>query len=330
MYRVYLALGLLLLCGWTHADDTKAMTKAEQQEVMQELEREIEHARQQIDVAARQLANLHKKKYALGGSGNRAMLGVLLDGEDGGLEIVGVTPGGGAAAAGMQAGDRIIEIGGVAMDEASYPRKALGRVMRDVVPGDDVALVYLRDGERVPTTVATQARDVHMIALLDEKLDAKLGEQALDLGDLKIELQELGADITTAIAANPNVDRQMWIQHASTAHALMPVRGELAKYFDVDEGVVVRHVAPDSELQPGDVLLEIAGTSITQLQQAAELLDNLDGEAEVQVQRHGRKRDVLVTPDDFAVAAERGVKQVIRIDSGGGKEVEVNVEVVDD
>jgi len=162
-----------------------------------------------------------------------------------------------------------------------------------------------------------------MIALLDEKL----GDKALDLGDLKIELKGLGSEVSTALAELPDIDRQVWMQKSSAAHALMPVSGELAKYFDVKEGIVVRKVAQSSELKAGDVLLQIAGTSITELDQAADLLDDLDSAAEVQVQRHGRKREVTVLPGDFAGAGEKVVKKVIRI---GSLDDEINVEVVDD
>jgi len=148
MYRCYLGLVLLVMGFGVFADAEAPVSDAQTQEIVQEIELEIERAREQIDAAARELANLHKKKYALGSSGNKAMLGVLLDGNDehAGLEIVGVTPGGGAAAAGMQAGDRIIAIGGVSVENDPSPRKTLGGVMHEVEPGEDVTLVYLRDG----------------------------------------------------------------------------------------------------------------------------------------------------------------------------------------
>ncbi len=311
MYKTLVVAALLLINLYTFAEAEQVISAAEQREIVEEIEVEIERARQQIDAAARELASLHTKKYALGSNSNKAMLGVLLDGHDeqGGLQIVGVTPGGGAAAAGLQAGDRIVAISGVSVEEDPHPRKALAKVMQNVAAGDDVTVFYLRDGEPVETTVTTQARAVHMITLLDEQL----GEKALDLGSLTIDLKELGSDLSAAVVDLPHIERQVWVQHSSSKHALMSVSGPLAKYFDVDEGVIVHHVADSSELQPGDVLLNIAGNTISNLEQAAHLLDNIEGDTEAQIKRHGRKRTVTVQPDDLSGAAEQMVKRVIRV-----------------
>ena len=288
--------------GVVQADPTPKLEPEEKAALIIEIEEEIERARQEIDVAARELAKLHKKKYAMGSGSNKAMLGVLLDGEKdqpGGVEIIGVTPGGGAAAANMQAGDRIIAIGGESLADDPHPRKTLSRVMSDVSPGAEVDVVFMRGDERVETSIATQARSVHMLTLLDEELV----EQSLGLKDLQVDLQmelgELGSEIRSALSA--------------ADMALLPVDGELASYFDVDEGVVVREVTADSEVKPGDVLLSIGDTDVTDVMQAGELLTALRDDVAAKIKRHGRDRTVTIKPGEFKNTGPKVVTKVIRV-----------------
>jgi membrane-associated protease RseP (regulator of RpoE activity) len=301
----------MLLSADAMAGVAPGMTAAEKAQIMVEIEQEIERARREIDVAAQELAKLHKQKYALGGASNKAMLGVLLDGADasGGLQIVGVTPGGGAAAAGMQAGDRVIGIGGVSVEEEPHPRKALAQVMQKVEPGDDVEVVYLRGDQRVTANITTKAHSVHMLTLLDERI----GDKMVDLQDLELELESLGPEIHTAIADIPAGERRI-IVHRSAGRWLMAVAGELASYFDVDAGVVVREDVPDAELRPGDVLLKIGDTEVTDVHQAAQLLADLQGDTEVEVKRHGRERLVTAKPGQFAgLSALPGVDAIGKV-----------------
>ena len=289
--------------GVVQADSSPKLEPEEKAALIIEIEEEIERARQEIDVAARELAKLHQKKYAMGHGSNKAMLGVLLEGEKeqpGGVEIIGVTPGGGAAAAGMQAGDSIVAIGGKSLADDPHPRKTLGRVMSEVSPGDSVEVVYMRGGEQVETQIATQVRSVHMLALLDEQLV----EQSLGLKDLQVDLQmelgDLGSEIRSALSA-PDM-------------ALLPVEGELASYFDVDEGVVVREVTSDAEVKPGDVLLRIGDTEVTDIMQAGDLLTGLQDDVAAKVKRHGRERSVTIKPGEFKNASPKVVTKVIRVD----------------
>ena len=264
MRGIILVTAILAWSGLALAESSSELSEAEKRALAAEIEREIDQARKEIDLAARELAALHRQKFALGKGSNKAMLGVLLDGSDAsnGLEIVGVTPGGGAAAAGMQAGDRIVSINGVDVGTVEQPRKALGTQMQKIEPGDAVAVVYMRGDERVETSIETQARTIHMLALLDEQLDV----QKLGLEDLRVDLKELGSELAATVGELPEMNHHMWVGHAPGSAGLMAVSGELASYFDVEEGVVLREVAPGSELQPGDVLLAVGDTAITGLE----------------------------------------------------------------
>ncbi len=95
--------------------------KSESDYYNEELEARLDEARKQLDEAAKRLAEIHEQSfensrqaygqaYALNFT-QRAMLGVLLDGDAGGVALVGVTPGSGAADAGLKSGDKLIVIG---------------------------------------------------------------------------------------------------------------------------------------------------------------------------------------------------------------------------
>ncbi len=75
-------------------------------------------------------------------------------GIEGGVEIQSVSDGSAAAAAGLQPGDVIVEIGGAPVRSMEELLSAL----RSHAPGDQVAVVVLRDGERVELTATLAAR----------------------------------------------------------------------------------------------------------------------------------------------------------------------------
>ena len=83
-----------------------------------ELERELQEARQELDEAAREVADLSRQLYGAGtgeamrvvhGGPSGSMLGVNINGataRDEGVEVMGVSPGGPAAAGWAQGGRR--------------------------------------------------------------------------------------------------------------------------------------------------------------------------------------------------------------------------------
>ncbi|MDP6377971.1 MAG: hypothetical protein QF921_07440 [Pseudomonadales bacterium] len=79
----------------------------------------------------------------------KAMLGIVLGNvEEDGVSLVGVTPGGGAQAAGMAAGDKITVIAGMRLYVGGKsPPPTLKDVMHTVEPGEGVLVEYVRDGD---------------------------------------------------------------------------------------------------------------------------------------------------------------------------------------
>lgn len=109
-----------------------------------EAEKQVEAARQKLDAAAQELSRAVAAAYAHP-KGQRAFLGILLedhDGDERGITLSGVTPGGGAASAGPAAGDTLIRIDEVALAGLDDPGKALMKRMESVKPGENVKVTY--------------------------------------------------------------------------------------------------------------------------------------------------------------------------------------------
>ena len=290
-------------------------------EIDRELERQIDEMRQQIDEAARKLADLHTKKYAMGSGSKKAMLGILL-GEGSaqkGVELVGVTPGGGAEQAGMQAGDLIVQLNDLSLPEAESPMRALSRYMKEVAPGDDVTVVYERDDEQRTATITTQARSVHMLKLITE-----------NLGNLDFDF-DLDLDIEKLVGLG-NVQKHIVMHKDKSSRRLLAVSGDLAAYFDVDQGVIVLEPPEGSEFKAGDVLLKVADKDIEDIKEAIEVLGEIDEQTEVTVMRRGKQRIINVRADEFADASTLSQTRIVRIDNSGSDHdhVQIKVEIIDD
>ena len=279
----------------------------------EDLDRQLAEARKALDEAAQRLAELHTSKYDKAPGGNRAMLGILLGDTraSDGVELVGVTPGGGAEIAGLQAGDKIVGLGDVNLREQSSPMKALTKYMKGVKPGEKVDVIFVRDGDQVTSEITTQAESRHMIKMITKSFD-----------DF-----EVPAPMVPRI---PNVVEAVAFGGAGsiTTDKFLRVEGDLASYFDVESGVVLLEAPEDSALKAGDVLLSVGDDKITTIPDALMLLGGVDGEASVDIKREGRNRDVTVKGGEFAKMAKEEIR-VIRLKEENGDEVHVEVEIND-
>ena len=279
-----------------------------------EFERKIEEARRQIDEAAKVLAELHTKQYALGSGQKKAMLGVLLaeGSHDGGLEIDGVTPGGGAEQAGLQSGDLIVKLDDVPLSKVDSPMSEVSKYMKGITPGDVVNVDYERNGKRQSVALTTQARSKYAMKILSDKMDD------LDI-DIDIDLEGL-------IGMQDGHHKTIAFKGHSPKR-LLAVSGDLAAYFDVKEGVVVIAPPADSDLKGGDVLLNIAGDDIESLEGAVAALGALEAQGEVTVKRQGNRKTVTVAAAEFELASAH--TKIIRIKRPHTAEEKIEIEVSD-
>lgn len=258
-------------------------------------EAELAEATIALKEAALRLAELQAKRYDGGKDSKRAMLGILLGPnhyEKGGVTLAGITPKSGAAAVGLKAGDRITKIGGIDLTKTDHPHAALSKHMRTVKPGEVVAIEYLRGDKRSKADITTKPKSAHILSMVKSDLDFDIDG---DFDSLRGFSSEKVSEAVTVYS-----DR------------LLPVAGDLARYFEVDEGVIVLDPPEGSELKAGDVLLAIGDADVVSVSKAAEQLAGLEAATGVRVKRRGRERSVNVGPNEFANAIRKEIR-VMRI-----------------
>lgn len=324
------------------------------------LEAQLEEARIQLDEAAERLGELHSRLYALetvGQDGRKPMLGVLIGerGPNGGLLLSGVTPGGGAEAAGMRAGDEITSVNDVDLTATDSAMAALREAMADVAPGEAVSVGFQRDGAFQLADVTTQAKGVFIMGMtgipaVEVDVEA-LGDMAVNvagqfagvgsngawvgsLGSLQ-NLESLEALQTLSQLAPEvhTIHKAIRIAGPDGGLRLETVSGDLASYFGVESGVLVLAV-PDNAgdepapLKAGDVLLTVDGEPIRQpadgfraLMGGPHAADGSSAELTVEVMRRGVREIVMVTPAQLGGGAST-------ISIRGTRSGEIDVEVI--
>lgn len=260
-----------------------------------EWERSLNAARQRLAQAARELATLQRRRLqdsanyltAAGGEGDRAIIGISLSGnpdDKPGVMVVGVAPKSPAATAGMQSGDVITSIGGVALDDVRGREavKKLLDTMRKINPGDDVALEYRRGDIQRRVTLVTQGYTED--AAIDWSME---GGPSYD------------------VFAEAPADSQIFGHWGDLA--MVSLSPGLGEYFGTHEGVLVVH-SPDSlPLRDGDVLVSVSGQGLTDAMQAVQLLSLYQpGEViDVEVLRQGKS---------LALEFERNAAQAAQVE----------------
>ncbi len=300
-----------------------------------ELEASIDEARAQLDQAAERLGELSGKLYKLetvGSHGKRPMLGVLLGerSESGGIAVVGVTPGGGAAAAGLEAGDELISINHIDLTSAESVMGALREAMRDVAPGDAVSVGYQRDGSFDVANVTTQARGVFIMGMtgvpgvsdIDFEIEGLQALEALtekfadmDFSESTAWVEEMAAEQLEKLDELGPIVRY-WIRRAGSMHGglwLEDVGSDLAQYFGVDQGVLVMATPEEAgELKGGDIILTVAGEEVPGVRDAYRALYESDQVVTVDVLRRGVRKSVEVDPSNLS-GMGGGSRHVIRL-----------------
>jgi len=220
-----------------------------------EMQRKLEAAQKRLDAAAREVADLSmsmsdeimpRMATFTAMARPRAVLGLNIgspreDDRAEGVEVISVSPGGAAAAAGIKAGDVLTEVAGKPLkrDDRDSPRAKLLAAMRDVKPEQKVTLKYLRDGKPASVEVVAQP----------------LADRFFTNPPM-IFHGEAGGGL-------PGLPRFM-IGRAEGVFGsaeLVPLTPKLGQYFGVDKGLLVVRAPEDARLQleDGDVILDIDG-----------------------------------------------------------------------
>ena len=274
-----------------------ATTVAHEEDTLAETRASLDDARARLAEAAREMAEATREQFAA--RSDRAMIGVLIaDQDEQGVVVGGVTPDGGAEAAGVLADDVITGINGEPLTGLDKPGQRLREILEDVTSGDPVNLVILRDGELSEVeVVTTNAYRADLVPHFDFDWLPRV--------DVPARVMSLR-------------DR---FERRSDDLKLVDIGEDLGDYFGVDAGVLVLDTPAKTDLRPGDIIKRIDDADVGSSDEAYRLLAG-DGEAAVEVRRKNRSVDLTV-----AKQSRRGNVFVLRSRNGGEHEEEVEVKI---
>jgi len=225
------------------------------------LEQQLRDAQEQLERAAQRVAelsmSLNDQMGELGrlGPGPRTVLGINIGafgppapGQDHGVRILSVSPGGPADMAGLKAGDVIVSFAGqsVTGDDGSPPQRRLLMAIRRAKPDQPVPLEYRRNGKVSNVQIVPGILTASVPGMQD------MGPPGpLDL--TQPEIRALGR-----VRPLPMLIRDP--SGFGTAE-LVELSPRLGQYFGVDKGLLVVRAPRDErlKLQDGDVIIDIDG-----------------------------------------------------------------------
>ncbi len=196
---------------------------------------------------------------------DRPVIGVILaEDPESGVRLAGVTPKGPAARAGLRTGDRILAVDGREVGAGS-PAARL-EILRELIgtpeEGQALRIRYERDGRRGDVEVAAE-RLPGLAWFRDGAIDAeRLRAQLEPLVALRaLAPIEPIAPLPPCLPGEPCVEAQIADALRWRALRLAEVDARLGRYFGTDRGVLVlgADAGPLEGLEPGDVVLEVAG-----------------------------------------------------------------------
>jgi predicted metalloprotease with PDZ domain len=248
-----------------------------------EIEAQLTEARQKLEEAAHEVAELSTRlgrplvdRLMMMGEGpSHAVIGVQLDAKNSkdGAHVRDVSPGGPAAEAGIRAGDVIVRVNGADV-RVEHPAAEVAHLMRGVEPDSKVKIHVLRDGK--PADFEVTARPI---------------ENPLDMPGMP---PHLGMPFEGFGPGSPGS------MHGSVAGMeLVTLTPQLGAYFGTDKGVLVLRAPrnPAFNLQDGDVILSIDGREPTSGSHATRILASYQAGEKVKLQllRQRKKMNIEAT-----------------------------------
>jgi S1-C subfamily serine protease len=272
-------IGIVLLgfAAGLFAQEESSLSLDEAKRNLEQAAREV--ARLSAELAGPVVQNLEDLDIRIGNFGRRARLGISIEDVDSGVLVAGVTPGSGAAEAGILTGDIIVAIDGAELGESggASPSELLMAQMVVVEPGSSVPLRVLRAGDTQELIVRAEP----------------VQRQTVFLGDAA----EARGPFNFARPAFP-----IMFGRPFRALELVSLTPGLGAYFGTEEGLLVVRAPEDEALQlrDGDVILDIGGRAPMSPEHAMRILGSFDpGETlRLQIMRRERRETLeLVMPE---------------------------------
>lgn len=263
---------------------------------MQKAQAEVEKARDELQRATRELArsmarverdNPRVQYFAYMTDPHRAVLGVLINdelenGEDRGVRLLAVTPGGGADKAGMKAGDLVTSLNGkpLAREGKQSPQKRVRDALKAMKAGESAKVEFERDGKHLNATIVTQPPEPNLAmapppGMLEEWMH-----------DDDPEAFDLPGGMPMFHFRGP----------AIRGLELARIDDDLGTYFKTRDGVLVIKAPKNGglALKGGDVILKIDGDAVSEPIAVLDKLHSRSDEQTVKLEilRQGKKMEL--------------------------------------
>jgi membrane-associated protease RseP (regulator of RpoE activity) len=211
--------------------------------------------------------------------GSRATLGVMLappkEGASAaaGVAVEAVTPGGGAALAGVQPGDRLLTVNGRKVATSAE----VVAVMAEIKPGETVKVESLRDGKPRNFEVVSQQREARVMIIREDGGAEGRGPQGPGEPRGRGPQGPLGMQSPMVFMQGGPMEGfpervEVTIDGPLAELELATLTPALGRYFGTDKGVLVVHANGALKLQDGDVLRAIGGRAPNDEQHAMRIL----------------------------------------------------------
>ncbi len=146
-----------------------------------------------------------------------------------GVYVKGLTDGGAAADAGMKAGDVIVKVGSINVDNVPQLQEQVGKFR----PGDEVAVTVLREGRE---------------EVMDMKLRGREGALTVTTKEAVASSNVLGADMMTATA------EELKALHIENGVKVVNINGGKLRSTGIREGFIITQIDRTRVREPKDVL----------------------------------------------------------------------------
>ncbi len=211
-----------------------------------------------------------------------------------------------AAAAGLQAGDVILRVGG---EEVTSTRK-LSRLISEIAPDHQVKLTFVRNGREQNVTATLGKRPGPGLENGSFRVTTPEGLRQLDLEKFK-DLPALKEMLPHGTF--PEIYTTPYGEGRGQAFRLMggrqigvsvyPVTKQLGERFGVESGVMINSVRADSPaakagLSAGDIIVEVDGKAVrNQVDLVRALNEKKEGDLSVTYVRDRSRQTVTLTPE---------------------------------